>query len=389
MITGSSHGRFDVLGGIADYSGSSVVLLPTDEVAKASMSPGGNKVSASTTNADGDWDDFAISLDLLRTMDQDALATHLSENRRFFWAAHVIGVAKIFSDAGFQVPGCHIEIDSSVPIGAGLASSAAIETATGKCFAEFFGMPNDQIPKICQTAENRIALAPSGIMDHAVATHGIRDRLFFMRCDPLSIIDQLRMPKQISVLGIYSGVKHSVAGRQYGRARASAFIGKTLLGIEGYLCSQELSEAEIGCLPSEVLGKDFLRTHESHEDKATKLRKEEIYLPRDAVKHAINENKRVEEILENLRNRRKPDFSSMFDSHREYSEIGLGSEQTDLLVELLEKKDSVLGARVSGGGCGGTVVVVCSEGWQDELNGVLELYAGITKLTPKLFQQSY
>src|SRR6185369_1160183 len=127
--------------------------------------------------------------------------------------------------------GMNIAVLSTVPVGAGVSSSAAIEVATMMSLYE--GVERDRdamdVAQMCQRVENEVVGAPCGLMDQATSAAGEAGKLFRMVCQPAEVLEPLQLPLGVRVIGINSGVKHSVGGGVYGRTRCAAFMGHKMI----------------------------------------------------------------------------------------------------------------------------------------------------------------
>src|SRR5207237_649536 len=129
--------------------------------------------------------------------------------------------------------GLDAALHSTVPLGAGVSSSAAIEVATMINLRDHFGLTEQMDPmrlaELCQRVENYIVCAPCGIMDQAASCAGHAGALLKILCQPHDLQGLLQLPQGIRVLGINTSVKHSVGGGQYGRTRCAAFMGHRMI----------------------------------------------------------------------------------------------------------------------------------------------------------------
>jgi L-arabinokinase len=394
---GRAPGRLDVMGGIADYSGGLVLELPlacaTFALCQRQVEPRCQVAS----RRGGAWQWFDMELPLATPA---ALAAWFAEHEKERWAGYVIGVVQYCleraSREGREAPrGLRLLIDSSVPEGRGVASSAALEVAVGvaaaaACDLEVSG---PDLAAACQKVENVVVGAPCGIMDQMTAACGRRDRLLRLRCQPGTIEGHVAIPPGYRVYGIDSGISHAVSGADYGTVRTAAFMGYRMIAAaaglraeadgprvriadprwNGYLANltpDEFSSAA-GGLPEEMEGAEFLRKYQGITDTATRVRPERRYPVRQATEHPVREEvraRRFAELLELLAEERQAAVELgrlMLESHRSYGACGLGSEGTDRLVELVAAvgpERGLFGAKITGGGSGGTVAVLGTEG---------------------------
>jgi galactokinase len=392
-ITGArAPGRLDVLGGIADYSGSMVL--------EGTLAEG--TVSAVQGRADRLLKIKSLCLDtarnseVLQSLDlfledgslrsfEDAKAA-LRDSSGARWSAYISGCLYVLMASGWleveRATGLNILVDSSVPIGAGVSSSAALEVAVMNALCGHFEVQMDgqEIARLCQIVENRIVGAPCGIMDQMTCSLGQENSLLVLKCQPAEVVANYALPNGWNIIALDSGVKHSVGGRYYGRARTAAFMGlkiaqgKITENLNGYLCrlTPEAWNEIKGDVPKTLAGEEFLSTFGDLPDTVSSIIPDEIYPVRSCAEHPILENARVqkfiglmqaaatnpnEELLEQA-------GALMLEAHESYtSRVALGCAETDLLVNLVMergKAHGLYGAKITGGGAGGSVAILCS-----------------------------
>jgi galactokinase len=396
-------GRLDVMGGIADYSGSLVLQLPLAVATTAVLWPIEERTIELLSVGDRQPRRFSMPLDSLtdgELRDPSALAAWFAAREDDQWAAYVIGVAHAClvrrdSDAASR-GGFRLLIESKVPEGKGVSSSAALEVACLSVIAARYGtdMTGEEIATASQWAENHIAGAPCGIMDQMTSACGRRDRLLRLRCQPAIVEGHVDVPRGFRFYGIDSGIRHAVSGSDYGTVRTAAFMGYRIIadvaGLpasidaatvrdadtrwRGYLANVTPAELEsrfLAHLPERMTGAEFLRRFDGITDTVTRVQPEREYPVRQATVHPVHENARVTrfaELLGRLRAGRDDEAREMgalmYASHASYGACGLGSDGTDRLVELVraaEPGSGLFGAKITGGGSGGTVAVLGTE----------------------------
>jgi len=367
IVVARAPGRFDVLGGIADYVGGLVLGLPirAAALAAAQAASDGQVIAVSGTRR------LAIAA-------ADLVESPLADlSRRFSgrdaWAAYVLGpVALLGREERLPVAGLRLLLSSSVPEGKGLGSSAAVEIAAALAAGGALGLPLDprRVALLGQRAEQVLAGAPCGVMDQMIAAYGEASHLLALLCRPAEVAGSFALPPGVAVWGIDSGARHAVRGAPYRRARCASFMGKALLGIDvEHLTTLSPWELEAERLPERMTGAEFLRIRDGIDDEMSSVEPEVEYPVRAATLHPIAEQERVERFLGLLE---EPVSGScarllgelMAASHDGYSRCGLGTAVTDRIVEAARSagwKRGLIGARVSGGGSGGTVVVLGRE----------------------------
>jgi galactokinase len=151
------------------------------------------------------------------------------------WAAYPAGVAWALSSAGYEVPGACLAIDSDVPAGAGLSSSAALECATALALTELGGQSVDrrELADIARRAENEFAGVPSGIMDQSASLLGRRGHALLLDCRSLETSQVPFDPagSGASLLLINTRARHALSAGQYGQRRAECERAAGLLGV--------------------------------------------------------------------------------------------------------------------------------------------------------------
>jgi galactokinase len=360
-------GRLDVLGGIADYSGSLVLELPlaAGALAAAQLQQDGSAVALSGGRR--------ISLSLAELLDVPLAELAARFDNSSGWAAYVLGPVSLFlREERIRVPGLRILISSAIPEARGLGSSAAVGVAAVQAVAGCLGGAPDprRLALLSQRAEQTLAGAPCGSMDQMTAAYGERDHLLLLLCRPAELVRPIRLPPPLAVWGIDSGVRHAVRGAAYRRARCAAFMGKALLGLsEEYLTAVEPASVDPTRLPEQLTGSEFLASHGGIDDPACEIEPEASYPVRAATVFPLEEHRRVRTFSSLLdrpvaHHRAQLLGDLMYQSHAGYTSCGLGSRATDDLVEAVCRagwEQGLAGARASAGGAGGTVVVLGHE----------------------------
>jgi L-arabinokinase len=299
--------------------------------------------------------------------------------------------------------GVRILIRSDVPEGKGVASSAALEVATMAALdvAYDLRLPPREMAVLCQKVENLVVGAPCGIMDQMTAALGEARRLLVLLCQPAEILGTVALPDGLTVWGIDSGIKHAVSGADYGSVRVGAFMGYRILrelsgsSWRGYLANVTPSEFEheyAAQLPEEIIGKDFLEKYGKTGDPVTTVDPAAGYRVRQPAAHPIYEHFRLQtfvRLLEGDATKNAPLLGElMYQSHASYSACGLGSEGTDRLVALARAAGAsrgIYGAKITGGGSGGTVAVLGHCDAETTVREIASDYADETGYQPHLF----
>jgi galactokinase len=395
----TAPGRMDVMGGIADYSGSLVLQMAIHEKTTVKVRLHNDGVCRVTSDNEGSTPLHAeIRLDDLLAKGRVDYAV---ANRRFrsnmdsLWSGYVVGCVLVLQqEKGINFTGGDFQVSSNVPIGKGVSSSASLEVATMKALADAFQITfqGTELPVLAQKVENLIVGAPCGLMDQLTTCFGEPGKLLPIICQPDKVLEKISVNPPLRFVGIDSGVRHSVGGASYGDVRCAAFMGYTMLahslGIgrkeiefakktgdrsllpyDGYLCNISPAEFELrfrSILPDVMEGRDFIQRFGATTDLLSDVQPDKSYRVFDCSTHPIYENDRVYEFMKiiSCQTKSKDDLMRlgqlMFESHESYSRCGLGSDRTDEIVNQAKSflNDGVFGAKITGGGSGGTVCLL-------------------------------
>jgi L-arabinokinase len=402
IFAGRAPGRLDLMGGIADYSGALVLELPLAVATYAAVQASSDRniivrsLSAAEINADST---VSLPLDAIKkASDSDAYGySHahelLTRHEKQSWAAYVIGtLIVLLRERGLKLNhGLRILIASQVPAGKGVSSSAAIEVASMQALVGLLGVElmGREAALLCQKAENLVVGAPCGVMDQMTSACGEQDSLLALLCQPAELQDPVKLPPQLAVWGIDSGVRHAVSGSDYTSVRVGAFMGYRIVADVAGLEVSEIRDSRLeisdtrfgGCLanitpsewethfrehvPHQISGAEFLQRYGGFTDTVTKIDPARVYAVRQPTEHPIYEHHRVQ-LYRALLSGYQGAYAQllgelMFQSHQSYSACGLGSEATDQVVELVRQagaESGLYGAKITGGGSGGTVAVL-------------------------------
>jgi L-arabinokinase len=358
---GSAPGRLDLLGGVADYSGALVLEVPTRVATTVTAEPADALVVGEVTLT---VDEVASLARQPYPEIRDALAPSPR------WTHYLVGVALVLVRHGvIDPPRAALSVASDVPQSVGVSSSAALEVATARALVDG---PIDAIrlATLCQEAENHVVGAPCGIMDQVAVSSGTPGAVLPVLCRPASTRPVVPLPPGVEVVGWPTGAEHDVSGVPYRRARAAAFMGKRI--VEDALDRtwswvSELPGDAVDDLPDALSGGEFLDRWGDTPDTVTVVEAAETYPVRAAARFGVEEHARSERALACLA---RGDVAALgpllAGSNAGYDAIGLGHPAAAVTVEEALRTRGVHGARSSGGGSGGTVVVVCDVGALDQ-----------------------
>ncbi|RKU30303.1 hypothetical protein C6497_04910 [Candidatus Poribacteria bacterium] len=410
VIITRAPARLDIMGGIADYSGSNVFEMTLNRAAVVACQKREDRnLRALTIQHEGEIRPyFQITLDDFYT---DGSLKSYSEINCLFnnepktsWSGYILGCfyTLLKENKVQDFPhGAAIVIKSDIPMGAGIASSAAIEVATISAINHLYNLKLDgfDIARLAQIVENKIVGAPCGIMDQLTSAVGTHGKILSILCQPDKILESVEIPDQVSFLGIHTKVPRSTKSTAYIDTRTAAFMGLRILKDElkwdklndNYLCHitvQEFQEHCLPLLPNEMKGSEFLKKYDDTDDTATVVDPNKVYAVKDRVKHPVYENDRVRKFIRAIKNTNKypqntPKYLSeagtlMYESNDSYRDFaGLGSKEIDGLVNIARKigEDAgIYGAKITGGGGGGTVALLCYKDVSMALTQIISAY---------------
>jgi L-arabinokinase len=393
--------RLDVMGGIADYSGANVceavlgggmlmaLQARTDRTLRIRTMQAGHRTLPVETRIPLD---YLTSGGIMGDYSQVRELCHA--NPLAAWAAYIGGsIFTLLKEESASLSyGFSLLLLSAVPMDVGIGSSAAVEIGTLSCLNAYLGLQLDaaRIARLGQMAENHVVGAPCGIMDQIVVTSGRRGKLTHILCRPGKIIGEVEIPHGTGFVGINSMVRHSVAGQAYGNVRIGAFMGKKIIneirartGRAALNYLTEVSSTEFQSeyqpeIPETILGSEFLARYKTHNDPVTTIQPDATYRVAGPTRHPIWENERVLRFIAALRaaangNERAcvEAGEAMYGAHESYRDnCQLSAPEVNFLVEAVRKRgpeNGLYGAKITGGGTGGTVAVFGKTGALKEL----------------------
>jgi galactokinase len=257
---------------------------------------------------------------------------------RGHWSDYPVGVAVMLEAGGVRVSGADLAIESEVPPGAGLSSSAALEVAVARALLELAGTSLDEVSlaRLCQRAENEFVGARCGIMDQFVSISGRAGHALMLDCRTLGA-RHVPLPESLRIVVVDSGVRHSIAAGEYNRRREECDEAVRLLAARRprIRALRDLTPADLG--------------------KAAKLLPP--VLARRA-RHVVTENARVEATAAALEDGRLGELPGLLsESHTSLTrDYEVSCAELDLLVQLAGDAPGCCGARMTGGGFGGSTV---------------------------------
>lgn len=417
--------RLDVIGGLSDYAGASVLFTPLEGhdcvavqlrndgqlsivsserdsktptiIALSDLGEGGHPISAERAGdlLSGDQDRtvrcvVGVVVEMLRAGMMPDLGDGLS-----------IAVAAS-PDSGPTTR----EQDASVAAATLVSTAAALDISLDPMASA----------GVCQTVQNQWLDSPVGISEALCALLGKPGTLSNMRCAPLSQTDSLHLPDSTALIAMDCGVIHPDAAQKYKLVRTAAFMGRSLIDrivrhdqLKEVAWKGHLSDVTIDDyvgkfrdrIPTKMKGGEFLKRFGDTDDALTRIDPNVLYKIRSRTEHHIYEHWRAQQFFEFLR-RAVHDGDDgalmeagelMYASHWSYGQrCGLGSIETDLLVNLIRRQGEadVFGAKVTGRGCGGVVAVLTrgTDRADAALEAAAEKYSNQTGLSVRFYRGS-
>jgi galactokinase len=316
-VQAAAHGRVNLMGDHTDYNGGFVLPICIPQVTNAHMAArGGRTVRAFSA---------CVGSEVV-TFDLDALAPDGT------WTDYVKGVLCILEQQVGRIEGFDLMVDSTVPVGSGLSSSAALEIAVLRGVRELFNLTvgDVELAKIGQRAENDFVGAPVGIMDQMASSVGDTSHALYLDTRTLGF-EQVALPRTAALIVIDSGVTHHHASGEYRTRRAE--------------CERAARELHVPQLRDITEVDDVMALAEPFRRRA---------------RHVITENARVAASVHAIRaNDLHALGICLQESHASLrDDFEASVPQVDELVELAMSEPAVVGARITGGGFGGCVVAI-------------------------------
>jgi galactokinase len=315
-VRAHAPGRVNLIGDHTDYTGGLALPMAIDLGIDVSLERDEALDRVELTSADRPRRATVDRAQPLASLGEDAPR----------WTRYVAGVVETVTAATGGVG----TVTSTLPIGAGLASSAALEVAVALALG-FEGTPT-QLAQACQRAEQVAVGVPCGVMDQLTSACGRQGHALLLDCASL-VVSPVALPDDVEVVAVHSGRSRGLAGSAYAARRAECEAAETEVGPLG-----EATLAEVDSIREPVI--------------------------RRRARHVVTENARVRAAAEAIAAGDLPSAGAeMIASHRSLAEeFEVSTPALDALVEELLATPGVLGARMTGAGFGGCVVALAAPG---------------------------
>jgi galactokinase len=353
----SAPGRVNLIGEHTDYNDGYVLPFAIDRRTTSDIAPRTDRVIRVASSFDEAGDPVSLSLDDLEPAQMNG------------WSAYVLGIAWALREhAGASLDGrtgFDVFIDSDVPVGAGLSSSAAIECGVALAFNDLWelGLDRKTLARVGQFSENHAVGAPTGVMDQSASLLGEEDAVVFLDCRTLdtAVVDLALEANGLEVLVIDTRVEHAHATGGYKARRDSCERGAQVLGVSA------LRDVGVQDLP---------RAQELLDDETFRR-----------VRHIVTEDPLVLDTVRTLREQGPRAIGELLvashESMRDDFEISV--PELDLAVATAMEHGAV-GARMTGGGFGGSAIALVDREARDRIGAaVTSAFASAGYREPTVF----
>ena len=253
------------------------------------------------------------------------------------WSNYVRGPIALLRREGEVLTGMDCYLMNSLPVGAGLSSSAALEVGTAVAMLHLSGgqISGPDIARLCQRAENEIVGVPCGIMDQMIVANGRAGHAMMLDCRTYEMTHVPLPPEELAVVICDSRAEHELTGGGYAQRRRQC---EEAAGHFGVNALRDVTPDQVTAAESELDDVIFRR-----------------------ARHAVTEIARVRTFAEALRQK---DYArageQMYASHASLKDdYEVSTPELDFLVETARGLDGVYGSRMTGAGFGGCTVTLC------------------------------
>jgi galactokinase len=324
IVIGEAPGRVNLIGEHTDYAGGFVlptVIPQTTAVAAAANADTAARVWSASMPPDQQQVRFVVG----------------EEVRAGAWVDYVQGASAVLRAGGHQVGGFDAVIRSEVPLGSGLSSSASLSVAVLRALRDLFQVPIDDVvlAGLARRVETDFIGVPVGVMDPIACSLGAPGQALFLDTRDLSW-QLVRIPSTAEFAVINSGISHSIATGSYRQRREECEAATHALGVR-QLRDVAADDPRLSALPDPL---------------------------QKRARHIVTENARVLGAVDALRKRDMARFGALMDaSHASLrDDYDVSLPEIDRMVEIARAQRGVLGARITGGGFGGSIVVLTQAG---------------------------
>jgi galactokinase len=320
-VRATAPGRVNVIGEHTDYNGGFVLpaAIPQHTTVELRRRPGqAVEVWSRDIAAGGERNGYTLG----------------SETPQRDWLDYVRGITDVLASDGHPLGGFQLRIESDVPVGSGLSSSAALEISVLRALREAFSLhlSDVELALVGQRVENEFVGAPVGIMDQMACSMTGDGAMLFLDTRSL-VYERIPLPAAADLIVINSGVAHSHAAGDYRTRREECTRAAGLLGVPELRDVGPSDLARVAALPP----------------------------PLDRrARHVVTENQRVHDTVAAFRAGDLEAVGALLAaSHASMrDDFDVSVPEIDLLVSIAQRQRGVYGARLTGGGFGGSIVAI-------------------------------
>jgi len=317
--SGTAHGRVEVLGNHTDYNQGLVLAM-------------GVEFSTEVRGSIRTDDRLIFEAKDLKESWEGSIQ-NLTPSPERMWTNYILGVLHGLKERGIALRGVNLEISSNLPMGAGLSSSAALTVATQRCLQKLwnFSLPTMEMAKISQEAEHRYAGVKCGLLDPMAILHAKKGHLMLIDFRSLQV-ESVPFPATSTFVIAACGEKHALIDGEYNERRASCEEAARLLGVSSL---REISPAALEQAKAKLPERTYRR-----------------------ALHVVGETDRVSKASLLLQKGNWLGLGKLLDESHESSRVNFENSipALDHLCAASKKCPGHLGARLSGGGFGGSTL---------------------------------
>lgn len=353
----AAPGRVNIIGEHTDYNDGFVLPMAIERYT----------IIAADYGKDGSKNQISWTCGLTKKSATIPIVNPIPKAEKGDWTNYIRGVLNGFQELNTKIPSLDVYMYSTVPIGGGVSSSAALEVSSATLLETVTGKKLDKVQKalLCQKAEHTYAGMPCGIMDQFISTLGEKDHLLLIDCRDKSYKLVKMSDPEVSVLIFNTNVKHKLVGGEYAERRGQCEKAARTLGVKA------LRDANMKLL----------------EESKTKL--EPVVYNR--AKHVIEENERTiaaTKLIENSNWEKTGEL--LYASHYSLKDLfEVSCRELDVVVESAKNigiEGGVYGCRMTGGGFGGcAIALVKTQSVNQIAIKLIEEYKKQTGIEPAVF----
>jgi galactokinase len=322
----AAPGRVNLIGEFTDYNDGFVLPCSLEFRTQVMFKErDDNIITVHSLNYPGEKDSFSVDEEITEGQSQ--------------WGNYIRAVTYVLKRAGYTLRGADLLIDSNLPQGSGLSSSAALEVAVGGMFNHIaqLGLPPEQIALFGQEAENDFMHCQCGIMDQLISAKGENGHALLIDCENLAT-KSVKVPDDLNIVIVNSNYPRKLVDSEYNQRRIDCEQAAVKLGVETL---RQATMAGLQAIKATLSENEYKRAH-----------------------HVISENDRVIAATTALQNNDMDALRTlMAASHQSLKhDFEVTVPATDGLVEICKEAMGERGAvRMTGGGFGGAIVCLCRD----------------------------